>query len=331
MKISNRNDISLVAAVWAVTDEYDYINDPKYFSVTTLLKPTQEIVLRKRLAKEDTAIMDVEDLLASALGNSIHSSVENAWTKHYKNSLKLLGYDQHTIDQVLINPEPKELTDTCIPVYVEQRSFKEFEGFRVGGKFDIVIEGSLYDIKSTSVYSWIYGSKVNDYQLQGSIYRWLNPEIITSDYITIVYVFTDWSKSSSKTNSKYPPNRIAEVKIKLLSLEDTEKFIKDKLQEIDYQSTLDSSSLKHCSNEELWMKEITYKYYSDPNKTNGRSTKNFTSEIEANNYMASKGKGVILRTDPLPTRCDYCSVKNICLQRSAMLNNLLWEDQEDLT
>ena len=329
MQISNIHDIPLVAAVWAASDDYDHIYEPNYISATTLLKPTQEIVLRKRLTTSTVNMVDVADLLPSALGTSIHTAVENAWKNNYKATLKALGYDDATIELVLINPSKEEVKPNSIPIYLEQRSIKSINGFSVGGKYDIVMEGRLHDVKSTSVYSWIYGSKVDDYKLQGSIYRWLNPEIITGDSITIVYVFTDWSKAGAKSNPKYPPKRVEEISIPLMSIADTEKFIFDKLEEIKQQSLLENHELKPCNNQELWMKEPTFKYYADINKTSGRSTKNFTSEIEANTHMNTKGRGVVIKSDPLPTRCNYCAVSNICLQRAAMLSNLEWESDND--
>ena len=45
--------------------------------------------------------------------------------------------------------------------------------------------------------------------------------------------------------------------------------------------------------------------------------------------MNTKGKGVVIKSDPLPTRCNYCAVSNICLQRAAMLSNLEWESDND--
>ena len=59
----------------------------------------------------------------------------------------------------------------------------------VSGKYDLVLDGQLSDYKSTSVWTYIYGSKVEDYIKQGSIYKWLSPDKITSDYININYIF----------------------------------------------------------------------------------------------------------------------------------------------
>jgi hypothetical protein len=86
-----------------------------------------------------------------------------------------LGYPQDIIDRVIVNPTPEDLKPDSIPVYMELRSFKEIDGVRVSGKFDFVAEGKVEDFKSTSTFAWKSGDKVEDYRLQGSIYRWLTP------------------------------------------------------------------------------------------------------------------------------------------------------------
>ena len=328
--ISNKTDVPLVAALWAVTDNYDHVDEPNYISATTLLKPTQEIILQSRLGQGDRPSLDVVDLIPSAMGNSLHSSIESAWVNNYKQGLKKLGYTDDVIDSILINPPRDRNYPNSIPIYLEQRSFRTIEGFCVGGKFDIVIEGRLHDYKSTSVYSWIYGTNNENYKLQGSIYRWLNPELITSDILTIVYIFTDWSKSGARSNVKYPQRRVESIEIPLYSLEETETYISNKLKQIKLQMHLPDHKLSPCTSQELWLKNPTYKYYSDPKKISGRSTKNFDSEQEANNYVLAKGKGIVIKSDPLPTRCNYCVVSNICAQKQNLFASLDWEEPNDL-
>ena len=39
IEYTNDHNIPLAMAVWLMHDDYDYIHDPKYISVTTLMKP----------------------------------------------------------------------------------------------------------------------------------------------------------------------------------------------------------------------------------------------------------------------------------------------------
>jgi hypothetical protein len=321
MKITNNSGISLPLAVWLAHDEYDYVEGVEnYISATTLMKPLRQIVLAQRIPYADRRI-DVADLIASSLGSAIHVGVERAWTLGYQRSLKLMGYPQAVIERVAINPTDKErlLNSAMIPVYLEQREMRQIDGFTVGGKFDMVTEGIVNDTKSTSVWTVIKGSRDDDHRLQMSIYRWLDAgrehRRITEDYGRINYVFTDWSKMMLRTPN-YPQSRVATKEIPLLSLADTEAWIRAKLALVRKHWTTPEQQLPECTDEELWRDDPKYKYYADPTKTDGRSTRNFDSLVEANEFMFSKGgKGVVKTVLGEPKACSYCAVFDVCTQK----------------
>lgn len=318
MQITNNSNIPLTLAVWAVDDTYDYVNNPDYISVTTLLKPLKQIILGRRIDNNSIA-HDVEDYVASALGSTIHAGIENAWCQRYKENLKTLGYPDSVIERVLINPEPEQLASVKhpIPIYIEQRYKKEFNGFTIGGKTDMVAEGMLQDNKSTSVYSYIFGSKDEDYIKQGSLYRWLRPDIITEDYIRINFIFTDWSKAEAKRNRDYPQHRLISRDLPLWSIKQTEQYIEHKLDLIKKFMSAPEDRIPDCTDEELWRSPPKYKYYSNPLKTDGRSTKNFDSAEEANKFLIQEknGKGVVIMQPGEVKRCQYCYAATICNQR----------------
>lgn len=321
MKVTNNGDIPLGLAVWLLFDEYDYIDEPNYISVTGLMKPLRHIILPPRVPKE-LQQSDVEDFVSRALGHSLHDSIEKAWLKGHRRSLALLGYPEKVIDRVLVNPTPEELAavEHPVPVYLEQRAFRTvvLNGitYTIGGKFDMVAEGIVHDNKSTTAYTWLYGTKDDDYKLQGSLYRWLNPDKITEDFIRINFIFTDWQKMSAKQNPAYPQKRILHKDIPLMSMEETEAWIKWKLGLVQQYKDAPESQLPECTDEELWRSDPVYKYYSDPAKTSGRSTKNFDNPAEARQFMAEKGgKGVIIANPGEVKRCGYCNAFPICTQK----------------
>lgn len=317
MQITNNSGISLTLAVWLVNDDYDYINTPNYISATRLMKPIRQIVLAKRVPPEMRQI-DVEDRIATALGTALHDSIEKAWVKNYKSNLKQLGYPESVINRVLINPTDEELAavDDPIPVYLEQRATRELNGYTIGGKFDLVADGMVQDNKSTSAYTWVHGGRDEEHQLQGSIYRWLNPKKITEDFIRINYIFTDWQKSSAKSNPKYPQKRVEHKDIPLLTEKETEKWISTRIRLIETYMDAEESQIPECTDKELWRSEPAYKYYSDPTKTSGRSTKNFDKLSDAKAFMSEKGnKGIVITVPGEPKRCGYCDVAEICSQR----------------
>lgn len=317
MIITNRTDVPLPVCVWAVNDNYDHVEDPSYFSVTQLLKPVRQIVLQRRVDYQ-TLTSDIDDFLARAIGNSIHDSIEKAWVFNYKKCLEQLGFSQNLIDKYKINPQEGELKEGDIPIYLEKRTVREMNGYKIGGKFDFVANGLLHDNKSTTTMKWLKSSSDKDYQLQGSLYRWLNQDIIKDDFIRINYVFTDWSKLSAIKDPKYPQSRAAYKDIPLLSVEETEKWLSNKLDTVKKCLDMDEKDLPKCTDEELWRTPTVYKYYSNPAAT--RATKNFDSYTEGYKYWQfdKKGIGVLRTVVGEPRRCAYCSASSMCSQYKEM-------------
>lgn len=315
MQLTNVTGVSLPLAVWLAADGYDFTARGKAISATSLLKPVRQILLKERLTEENRLQTDVTDLIASRLGHTIHDGIEKAWTRDYKSSLKKLGYPDAVIDRIRVNPVVKE--PGMIPVWLEQRSEREVMGYKISGKFDMVLEGELQDFKSTSVYSWISGSKDEDYILQGSIYRWLNPHLVTSDFLTIHFIFTDWSKAMAKRGGdNYPQQRVMPKQYELMSVEETDAWIRNKIRSLEAVADLDEPDLPRCTDKDLWRSDPKYKYYADPTKTSGRSTRNFDTLKEAEAYKASKGgKGIVITVPGQVKACSYCPAFPICTQQ----------------
>lgn len=313
-KITNITGIGLPMAVWLASDDYDFVPDHRSISATSLLKPVRQILLRERLDKSTRQTPDVSDFIASRLGTSIHDGIESAWNRHYRRALASLGYSQKVIDRVRINPT--EVEGDTIPVYLENRGSREFRGYSISGKFDMVIDGELQDFKSTSVYAVIKGNKDEDYRLQGSIYRWIHRDKITSDHIVINFIFTDWQRAKARQDPNYPDQRVAEHRVELMSLEETEKWISDHLDVLESYADVSESEIPFCPEEALWRSETKWKYYANPNNTDGRSTKNSDTQAEAVAYMASKGgKGVIIEEKGVVKACAYCPAAPLCSQK----------------
>lgn len=327
MRVSNNLDISLPIAVWLLHDEYDYVDKPNYVSATSLMKPVRQLILSKRVPKEKQA-PDVSEYIARALGHAIHTAIEHAWVNGKETPLELLGYSKEIIERIVVNPSPEQLraSNDIIPVYFEQRGFREVDvngtTYTIGGKFDMVAEGIVQDFKSTSVWSWIKGTKDDDYSRQGSIYRWLHKDKIEEDYIRINFIFTDWQKSMVKTNPAYPQKRVEYKDIPLTSEKETESWIRSRLLLIERYKDAPESEIPECTDEELWRSLPKFKFFSDPAKAkdpNARSTKNFDDLNEARKFQAEKGgKGVIVTVPGEPKACAYCPAFHACTQKDRL-------------
>ena len=320
-KYTNSSDIPVELAVWLITDNYDYNPDPNTISVTTLLKSTRQLVLRSRLLGSSGGapqLVDISSKVASAMGSSLHEGIENAWIRNYKQALIELGHPKGMIDAIRINPiEPYE--EDTIKIFLEQRNEKTVGKWTISGKFDFCVDGRIKDVKSTSTYTYIRKSNEKNYALQGSIYRWLNQGIVTDDIMTILYIFTDW-KAIDAYKDGYPKARLLEHKIELLSVQQTETYIVNKLSSIEALLTTPEVDLPLCSDEELWANDPSvFKYYKDPSKTS-RSTKNFNSYYEAREKYISDGSvGSVIEVPAQAKACRYCDVFTLCSQKDSLI------------
>lgn len=318
MKLTNNTGLSLPIAVWLATDDYDSVPLPEYISATSLLKPIRVIVLSRRMGQAGIEKAgDISALIASRFGTAMHDGIEKSWKGDIVKALMALGYPEQVARMVRVNPKIEE--PNTIPVYLELRVQKEVAGFIVGGKFDMVADGRLYDFKTTSTYTYINNTNEEHYRLQGSIYRWLNPEKVKDDHIHIQYIFTDWSAISARGVPGYPRARILEFPVQLLSHADTENYIRRKLGKVAALANTPESQLPECTDEELWRSAPKYKYYSDPTKISGKASKVFDDLAEANRWRAMKGKGLIKTFGGEVKACKYCSVFLTCTQKDRYL------------
>ena len=320
MKYTNNHNISLPIAAWLLFDEYDYIDKPNYISATTLLKPTKQLVLSKRIKGSDRTA-DVSDFIASSMGTAMHDSIEKAWLNHGPQLMRMLGYPEHICARIVVNPSDEYLKNNpdALAVWVEQRGFREIDGFTISGKFDIVIDEKLFDTKSTSVWAYILGGRDEEHSRQGSIYKWIFPEKIKDDFVRINYIFTDWQKRDAKSRPDYPQLKTLEKTVPLMSTAETEEFLRGKIREFVHYRDLPEEQIPECTDEDLWRTETKFKYFADPSKTSGRSTKNFSNLAEANAHKAKAGKGIVITYPGEVKRCAYCPAFDICKQKDRYL------------
>lgn len=313
-RVSNNTNIAIALAVWLAHDEYDYRPDDKSISATSLLKPTREIVLASRIEEKDQTPEDIINLVASRIGTAVHNSIENSWATNYENSFKRLGIPKKISDRILINPKPEDIKPDSLPVYMERREEKMINGFTISGQYDFIIEDEVQDFKNTSTFTYTNKTKDKDYSLQGSIYRWLNPDIIKKDTINIHFIFSDWKAFEAK-NPAYPPNKAHSKRYPLLSIEKTEQFITEKTNEIMKYMDAPQEDLPECSKKELWQDDSVFKYYKNPAKKT-RSTANFKTIQEASLRMTKDGNvGEIVEVPGKVKACKYCSAAPICKQK----------------
>jgi hypothetical protein len=260
--------------------------------------------------------MDISSMVASSFGTAVHDAVEKAWSeKRYMKAMKKLGYSADTIARIKVNPMPEELTEDTIAIYVEQRSERKLGAWIIVGKFDFVGDGQLEDHKSTGVYTYMKKTNNEKYRQQGSVYRWLNPKIITRDQMLINFIFTDFSKlkAALEKDKGYPPERLMDMPVALMSLSETEKWINDKLKLIDTNFNVAEPDLPLCNQQELWQDDTVYAYYKSGDSD--KSTKNFDNFSEAQMRLNKDGgSGIIKIRKGAVKYCAWCVAASICSQ-----------------
>ena len=319
---TNTSNIPLPFAIWLAADHgYDLKFDPTVASATEILRPMRSIILSRQLAAANAAIVtdevvtrDINEKAAAALGTAVHTAVELAWTQHYKLAMTNLGYPEDVINRVQINPGHIHPYSNELNMYFEKRSEKTIEGFTLSGKFDLVMENTVHDIKTTKAYTYMKGTQNKKYALQGSIYRWLNPDIITEDTMIVDYYFTDWSPvaASKEKDKNYPPSRMLAKSFNLLTHGDTEQFIRTQLQEIKRLTNKPQNELPRCTPEELWQNPAKYEYWSKA--TNTRCSKIHDNPTDAAQMVIDKGTGFVTERQFEPTFCKFCDARSICTQ-----------------
>lgn len=302
--------LPLPVQVWLAADAYEGKNDNTHISATTLLKDSHKIVLENQIGNElDISDEGLLNMFASRRGTAIHSALENVWTNdNLRNkALDALGLKELK-ERIVINKHKENPNQ--IEIWLEQRSYKTIDDMTINGQFDMVMDGQVVDYKNTSVFTYMHGSKIEDYKLQGSIYRWLNPDLITDDKIKIIYIMHDWTSRDAKINPNYPQMPIIAVDYDLYSLDYTENFIKNKIQEIK------NGGAPECV-ASLKLSDPVWQYFSKSDSK--KAAKNFTNQADANHYVMTKGKGFIKMKPQKATGCKYCKARSICKQYADLL------------
>lgn len=301
--------------VWLATETYSGFGDDRTISATELLKSTRQIVLSRRV-DSSLATPNLNSLIASRIGVAIHDAIERSWIgPGLVKALEALGLPAH---KYLVNPTGV-VPDGMLAVYVEQRTEKQINGWTVTGQYDIVIVGQLHDVKTTK--GFVIQKRLHDekWRMQGSIYRWLNQEVIYDDSVVIECVVLDWTAASAAASPEYPQQQWVSLRLTLKSIQETESFVCRKLDDITKHLDTPEPQLPECTDEDLWREGPSYAYYANPEAT-GRCTKKFDSLHDANQHLAEKGKGRIDTRPGEVKACAYCSAASLCTQRLRYLN-----------
>jgi len=217
MKITNKLDLPqpIVDAIRA--NWYGGGGEHRFASVTELIKPVKQFLLGKRHA--DELEQDAADMIWTLMGSAIHKVVEAA-----------------DIDNAI----------------QEERLSVSFKGARITGGFDLYHEGIVSDVKFTSVWSYIYGSRIKDWTIQLNLYAWLLERYgFNVDGIEVLAIFRDWSRHKAQADPSYP-KPVERIRLELWDEEQVETWLEERIAEIKACDELPDDLIPECSPSERW-------------------------------------------------------------------------------
>lgn len=289
--------------IWPLFDAVDvhrtnYSSGPNTdYSVTTLLNPPRIVHLEKRhIAKVKRY---VKDQLGSFIGTAVHEYMERCLAK---------------------------LSDT--PYVCEERLSITIEDRVVSGAYDFVktnpVSPDMWDLKTTSTWKAIFGDK-SDWTAQQNMYRYLywmhhKKKLKT---IRIIAIFMDWSaREMQRYGGKYPREKAVEYSLPRWSIDNTHKYMVDRVRIMKAEEDTPDDKLPLCTHEDMWSKPDKWAVHSIKRKNALRVC---DSEPLANEWMAqclsmdrSKHKQADLYIERRPsvrTRCEHwCPCNTYCNQ-----------------
>ena len=284
MIITNKNGLPQALVDIIKADEKEH--DPKSYGVTTILKPTREILLKRRHEKEIE--VDVADCINRLFGTAFHSLIE----KHDKTGMA-------------------ELTlKACI-----------LDDYKLVGKLDLYDEENeaVIDYKTATCWKVIY-KDFEDWRKQGLLYAWLCLKTGRTVKRIKFYAFLkDWTERAKRQaefkGDYYPPTQIYtyELEVKIADLMKIEDWLVKKYENIASENNKSDDELSPCSEEECWYTGDKWAVYKGLN--DARAQKVCDTEQEAHDYITNKLKSVgriEFRKGEYRKCQDYCEVCNFC-------------------
>ena len=305
-KFTNRTNIPKELLIFAIYHAAQYDGKPTTatnLSVSDFLTPMRKLIYKIQ-SPEITELTDVSYIMKSAKGTAMHSGLEAAlaWYGGYKQEI---------------------------------RSQKVINGVIVSGKFDLIdLEtNTLKDLKHVSSYAYkklmLDIEKIKDmdnsmsikerleyiptytkFQLQMSMYKWLNPELNLNPYGDIIFSLNDGGGME-----RYPIDNFH--RFPLLLDEEIEEFVVNHLTEL--KQHLADGTLPLCSDAERGYSPAEYKLQR-VSPTNGQLTtvrgSKFDNYTKFREFVVAKGKlgDVEQITEAKYTLCNYCNYSSICTQ-----------------
>jgi hypothetical protein len=187
----------------------------------------------------------------------------------------------------------------------------------------------IIDYKITSVWSYVYGSRISEWTEQINCYAYLlrrNMWLVESG--SVIMIFRDWNKNKA-TEKDYPPTQVIEVPVEIWSEDQQRIFIGSRLAQFEQAKLVEDHELPFCTPHERWESPDSYAVMKKGRKS---AVRVLPTQDDAEQYMMNNNlnsKHYIEFRKGQPRRCDkYCPVVDYCNQRQNELRGVTNEYEE---
>jgi hypothetical protein len=203
----------------------------------------------------------------------------------------------------------------------EERVFVDIEGWTISGAVDVQALGddgvTIYDYKTTSVWSVIYGKPEWELQLNcyASLIRRAKGHKVKA--LKIIAIMRDWNRRDAEEKRDYPNAPIVEVDVPLWTESKQDEYLDGRVkihQQAEFKR-LTGDELPECSASERWEKPSKWAIMKKGLK---RAVRVYDSQEEA---IVNLEQGQLIEFRPgESTRCngDWCRVNQWCDQYKKM-------------
>jgi len=295
MKITNKHNLPTPYVNCIINDPYSHDGD---ISMTTLIKPPRIVQLTLRHFNDIER--DVMDYWKITLGNAFHLLMER---------------------EAIVNG------------FTEERVKAKILDLWVSGQIDMYYadDASIVDIKTTSLWSIIYGGK-SDWEKQLNGYAYLMRDVgFPVDKLQIFYCLTDWSKTQQKRINGCPKNPLGLFDIPLWPEEKQLQYLEERVKLHQECRDLPDNELPFCTPEERWERPSAWAVKKGENK---RALRVLDTEEEAQKwiekYTGKDGDKLWIehRLGQSPRCENYCDVKYFCNQYEEMMTKIMFGEDE---
>ena len=283
MKITNKFNVP--ETLLALASKQYYSKGKADFSVTEIISPPR--IQRLRTKHYHEMEQDVSDMLWSLLGSALHVVAERSEIANHVN---------------------------------EERLFLDIDGVTLSGAIDLQhIDGKnveITDYKFTS--AWALRADKIDWAQQQNIYGYMVEKLkglnVTS--LRICAFVRDWSRREAQRNPDYPQAPIQIVHIPLWPMEETEKYIKERI-DVHRSSKVSADwdeELPECTSDERWIREEKFALKKEGRKTAVKLFDDIQTATVFLSVLKDKDKHFIEHRKGEPIRCvnNFCGVNQWC-------------------